>query len=1355
MTARYRAGLWIAALWLYAVGLAGAQVTADLTLPALWQEHRDNVRHDPALLRYYTFDGLQGTDFKVPNLAGPEGGLTILPNGPDGKPAVNDIQLVPGHWPGIQAVRLNRACLQTASFDLTKRALTIECRFCLRGPGGIDSQWGKSGTLVSVGSGYWDGWRVTSGYPSAVLNFSLGRPRPTGAISANASTPLTEGVWRHLAAVWDGSEMRLYLDGALVGMQAWEGQYTAVNTTPLFKIGYAGYGVGSLTFDVDEVAVYQRVLSADEINRNAHLERQITVRLMEMLTRGDDAAKAGKYAAARAEYARLTAVGDLPDYRPLINFHSIARLRTADTYRLEGNLAAARDAWLKLAEATGTPDHYRWRARLLVGDSYREGRDYTRARAQYQLLLSDAEGKQEYYRLEALDRLRDTDGLADNAPYLSQHQRLLQRLAGTTLALYISPTGSDTNPGTKEKPFATLERARDAIRELRKGKDLPPGGIAVYLRGGTYSRAQTFALTEADSGTDTAPVIYQSFPGEQAILVGGRPITGFKPVTDAAILQHLPAEARGQVFQCDLKAQDITDFGQLQPRGYGRKDFPSALEFSFGGRLMPLARWPNKGFIPLFDLAGTKTEEFRGDQVETDGRFLYTGDRPRRWLAEKDLWMHGYWSVEFAEQYQKVKSIDPDKRLIEIEPPYPAYGVRKGRPYMVLNALSELDLPGEWYLDRETGLLYFWPPTPIDKSQACVSILQDPLVTMTKVSNVVLRGLTLQDGRGNCIVMTEGQSNLIAACTIRNLGRRAVIVNGGHNHGVIGCDIYDIGCGGIHLVGGDRRTLTPGGHFAENNHITRFGRIERTYQGAIDLYGCGNRATRNLIHEGPHHAINVSGNDEVVEFNEIHDMVMEAAEMGSYYIWAGQDSFSWRGNVVRGNYFHDLPAVQNYPFPPINTGGPGLHIDAMNGAITVYGNVFARTQSAAVFNGGGRDNDVENNIFVDCNPAVLMGDRSELFPSFEYSDMKAPPKNMIETLKGWPYQTPPWSTRYPSLVNILEDEPALPKGNIVRRNISFGGKWLTAWGKAYSPLQRMISLEDNWTDENPGFVDLPHGSYRIREDSPVWATTGLDPLPLDRMGLYPDPLRASWPVAHESGLSRQWPVGTTRKNVPQYRVQRRVAPITVDGKLDPAEWDGADPAKAMVLSQDPRGLEGAEPRSLAWLRYDDQYLYVGVLNDLDPSKPLIIGTNWGECDSVEIAIEGQVGVNNTSWWPAESNRGPVYFILGNPVGATYSMDVAGVPAFAAERLRTATQYAAAVLSPTRWTAEWRLPFRELCIDPAKATPRPFNIGIRKTAGPADVSAWRPGKGPAGWVVWVGTGAQNWRVDNAGQIILVK
>ena len=178
--------------------------------------------------------------------------------------------------------------------------------------------------------------------------------------------------------------------------------------------------------------------------------------------------------------------------------------------------------------------------------------------------------------------------------------------------------------------------------------------------------------------------------------------------------------------------------------------------------------------------------------------FTYSGDRPRRWKDTSDLWVHGYWSWDWANSYERVASIDLDHRLVKTAPPYGLYGFRKGQRFYFLNVLEELDQPGEWFLDRKTGMLYFWPPKPIRRQrETFLSLLGQPLIRLTDVSHVTFRGLILEATRGNAVEIHGGASNRIAGCLIRNIGNYGVTITGGTGHGVAGCDIFDTGDGGV------------------------------------------------------------------------------------------------------------------------------------------------------------------------------------------------------------------------------------------------------------------------------------------------------------------------------------------------------------------------------------------------------------------------------------------------------------------------------------------------------------------------------------------------------------------------------
>lgn len=643
--------------------------------------------------------------------------------------------------------------------------------------------------------------------------------------------------------------------------------------------------------------------------------------------------------------------------------------------------------------------------------------------------------------------------------------------------LYVASDGKDANPGTVDRPFATLERARDEIRQHKAA-----GEITVEVCGGTYQLARPLELTEKDSGTQNAPVVYRARQGETVRLVGGRAVKGWSKVTDSAVLGRFAESARGQVWQTNLRANGVTDLGNML--GSDRR-----LELFFQDQPMTLARFPNDGFIKITELLGTTEINVRGTKGRREGSFICDSDRLQRWVGEKDPWVDGYWFWDWSEQRHPIKSLDPVKRAIEVKPPYHGYGYRKGQWFYGFNLLSELDSPGEWYLDRETGILYFWPPAPLERNAAVVSVIP-ALVTMKNVSYVTLRGMVLEGCRGTAIRIDGGTHNLVAGCTIRNTGGNAVSISGADS-GVAGCDIYATADGGISLNGGDRRTLTPGNLFADNNHIHHYSRWDRIYHPAITLGGVGNRATHNLIDNAPHMAIGFGGNDHLIEFNEIHSVCFESNDAGAIY--AGRN-WSMRGTVIRNNYLHDIDGFKG-------KGCVGVYLDDQFSGTQIVGNIFYKVTRAAMV-GGGRDCTIENNIFVDCRPAVHVDSRGLGWAAPGGS-------GMVKTLKAMPYTGPLWSQRYPQLVKILDDDPMAPKGNIVARNICVGGRW-DAFDKKALPL---ITFRDNLLNQDPLFVDAAQLNFGLKDDSPA-LKLGFKPIPTNKIGVYQDELRASWPVRH-------------------------------------------------------------------------------------------------------------------------------------------------------------------------------------------------------------------------------------------------
>lgn len=654
--------------------------------------------------------------------------------------------------------------------------------------------------------------------------------------------------------------------------------------------------------------------------------------------------------------------------------------------------------------------------------------------------------------------------------------------------LYVSPAGNDTNPGTREKPLAALSAARDAIRKLKQAGPLTQD-VTVHVQGGTYFLAKPVEFTQEDSGSASAPITYLAERGTSVRLTGGHEVSGWRKVANPAVFDRLVPEARGEVVVADLRAQGITDFGQLKPRGFGAGNPAAEAELFYNDEPMTLARWPNSGF------RGAKSKE-------DDQTVIVDTDRVARWTAEAEPWVFAYWHHDWAELYEPLAGVDATKQALLRTPKVkPVYGVTpKNARWYAFNLLAELDSPGEYYLDRVNGLLYFWPPKP---SGRAVLSMSDGLIRAEKLSHATFRGFTFEACRGTAITLKGGSDCHIVGCTIRNAGGQAVTVSEGERHEVIGCDVYFTGTGGISMSGGKRVTLTPARHNAENNHVHHYARRARTYHCGISVSGVGNRIAHNLVHDGPHMALSAGGNDHFVEYNEIHNVVEESGDAGAYYV--GRD-WTQRGNVLRYNYWHDILGSTGY-------GGMTIYLDDQHCGHTIYGNIFERCMQS-VFVGGGDDNVITNNVFLGCWKSAHLDNRGM---NWQKPATDNPKDELQRYLRAMPYTNDLWRSRYPTLVNVLQDDPGVPKRNVFAGNISAGGRWDDIT-KSIRHLQTVTNnlafdADKHWVSLTKDAAGRP---MRLQfKDTGAVQAIGFAPVPVEQMGLYADDRRASWPVKHE------------------------------------------------------------------------------------------------------------------------------------------------------------------------------------------------------------------------------------------------
>ncbi|HPO15374.1 MAG TPA: right-handed parallel beta-helix repeat-containing protein [Candidatus Hydrogenedentes bacterium] len=730
---------------------------------------------------------------------------------------------------------------------------------------------------------------------------------------------------------------------------------------------------------------------------------------------------------------------------------------------------------------------------------------------------------------------------------------------------YVAANGNDAWSGTSPEPngtdgpFATLHQAQKALRAA----GLTEGGT-VYVREGVYFLTEPLKLEAADSGALNKEVLWQSYHAEKVRLVGGKKLGGFTPHKD-------------QIVKCDLNQQGLAGktFNQL----------------FFNSERQILARWPNKSADGMPGGAWT----FVAGAVENEKKrsFLYAGDRPNAWTSKEGVQVSIWPNYNWWQTIETIAVLDTTAKKIQLAKDLP-YSIEPGRRFFFQNVLEELDAPGEWFLDATTGTVYFWPPAPMENAEAVAPVL-DSAIILDHAQDITCLGFIVESTLGNGIQINESKNCLIARCTVRNTGGYGITINGGECNRAMGNDIYATGSGGISMNGGDRKTLTPGKHQAINNHIHHFAELQQTYTTGINISGVGNRIANNLIHDAPHIGILLGGNDHIIEFNEIHHVCMQGSDNGAFYM--GRD-WTQRGNIIRFNKFHDIygfglagPAADGKFTYQSPDNAWGVYLDDCSSGVKIFGNLFYRVPLCGVMIGGGRDNSVENNTFVECIPALHIDAR---WDNFCWDVME-------ERLNAMNYKEPPYSTRYPELLNMGGD-PRRPANNSFTKNIlfytpdNFRGLASTKPGQEaviydldsfdpestiingnvifhyYRPIRvswsaykqegkSMLSWGE-WLDkgfdtysrlDDPLLFYPDKDDYQIRIDSPA-LKMNIKKLPFVRMGLYEDEFRASWPVPNDTrkdGMEyRTWTVDPAAGTV------TAAAPIPIELPPPPPKPEG-------------------------------------------------------------------------------------------------------------------------------------------------------------------------------------------------------
>ncbi len=649
--------------------------------------------------------------------------------------------------------------------------------------------------------------------------------------------------------------------------------------------------------------------------------------------------------------------------------------------------------------------------------------------------------------------------------------------AAPARTFYVAPRGNDQAAGTLDKPFASVSGALAAVRRWRRSNPTPEA-ITVQIRGGRYELVQPIVLRPEDSGSDKQrPFTIEAYPGETPMLSGGRRISGFREIRGKPGLwrTELPSVFSGSWY-----------FHQLFVNGQRRQR----------------ARTPNEGFFQIqgpSPNASPAQFTFRGNDIKSS------------WAKDGDVEaaaLIAWWGFRM-----QIRAVDDSRRMVTLGGKLDASGAENDARYYIENAADALDQPGEWYLSRKTGSLWYWAMPGENPNALEITASQLPglielrgdVASRSPIRHVVLRGLTfcesdwlLDGGRTDfqAAVHTAGdlfaQGSLdctIEDCTFRQLGGYAIELGVGcQRFEVRGNEISDAGAGGI-KIGSPVVSTEPfdqnHSHSITDNHIHHLGEVSPEGVGILILQSGTNRVAHNHIHHLYYTAISVGWTwgyrdspcrQNRIEFNHLHDVGQgRLSDMGAVYTLGIQE-----GTVVRNNLIHD---VESYGY-----GGWGLYTDEGSTGIVMENNVVYRCKSAGFHQHYGKDNIIRNNIFAFGKENQLMRTRDEPHRSFVFT-------NNIVYYDSGALLAGNWSSNGFQLDRNLYFDTRL-KGNGAA--MKFGAASLNEWKMRGHDLHSLIA--------DPLFVNPEKGDFRFQRQSPA-LEFGIKPFDLQTAGIRPRSLR--------------------------------------------------------------------------------------------------------------------------------------------------------------------------------------------------------------------------------------------------------
>lgn len=706
--------------------------------------------------------------------------------------------------------------------------------------------------------------------------------------------------------------------------------------------------------------------------------------------------------------------------------------------------------------------------------------------------------------------------------------------------IFVSTVGDDSGDGSEEEPLRTLEKAIDVANEMREDSDKL---IEILLREGTYSVTNTIKII--NSQKDDSLLKISAYQDEKVTINAGVdiPLSAMSIADSDFTNAIIDKPNAGSVLQYNLKDAQIEDFGEISLRGHLISDEKEAqAELSLNGEVQKLAGWPNGGYTGLIKPTDSNEYGKRTKSGIANGcSFKVNYDRPSQWSKPEQAWLSGTIGPNYEFDYYPVSRFDSEEKRV-----YLSRGALEKyytEPYYRFeNVPEELDEPGEYYIDRQSGMLYFYPPEDAPKDAVLTITMSTPTLDVSgkapnsmfrieNSKNIVFENLIFKGGRGSAITGKNNSNIKFINCEINSFGENGIRFDASTDITISDCKIHDVGQDGILFVScGNYQTLSPSNIVVSNNDIYNFARLERSYKTGIDFgYRCvGATAANNHIHNGPHAGMIFYGVNNDIYGNEFDNLVTEFSDMDALY--CNNSNYPWeRGNKIHNNYFHDIGKSSMNGRHQINVRA--IRTDNRGCGLNIYENLFYNIGDGGNGNGNngigaitaeGTRNRIFNNLFVDCNEAyfntlqykeIETADDGTLYPDTIINSSGVEVANTIngakvaDLKKQMEKYLPVYGKQFPELYNYFYEHPNMSKTNEFKNNMiiniaiplsNFNG---TQNEEGFRGSQMLTAASGNYVStSDPGFVSYDNGNLEL-SSSATLLVEGLPKFEMSSFGI--------------------------------------------------------------------------------------------------------------------------------------------------------------------------------------------------------------------------------------------------------------